>query len=401
MLLDGIRVVELTLFLVGPRAGSHLADLGAEVLKIEHPQGGDPMRTTTTNRGALPPMKDINFMFELENRGKKSITLDVGKEGGQEIAHRLVEQADVFISNFQVPVLKRLRMDYGALSAINPRLVYALCTGWGMRGPDKDRPGFDYAVFAESGLAHSFGEPGGLPVQCRPGFGDHITAITLAYGIMAALYHRQRTGEGQLLHASILGSLIEAGALSLQAQLSTGEEVGPVSRKDMANALWNFYQTKDGQWLQFAMVQPDRHWHDFCAALNMEKYENDPRFSNHPTREANRHELIRIIDEVMASRTRREWLERFQGKNLIYAPIVPYSEVARNPQLTANDYVVQVEHQSKGSIPLVGLPVNFSRTPGRVRSGAPELGQHTEETLLDLGYTWEDIGGFKENGVIL
>ncbi len=401
MLLDGIRVVELTLFLVGPRAASHLADLGADVIKIEHPQGGDPMRTTTTNRGALPPMKDINFMFELENRGKKSITVDVGKEKGQEIAHRLIKQADVFISNFQMPVLRRLKMDYETLSDINPRLVYALCTGWGMKGPDKDRPGFDYAVFAESGLAHSFGEPGGLPVQCRPGFGDHITAVTLAYGIMAALYHRERTGEGQLLHTSILGSLIESGALSLQAHLSTGEEVGPVSRKDMANALWNFYQTKDHQWIQFAMVQPDRHWHDFCVAVGMERYENDTRFSNHHSREANRRELIEIIDGVMAGKTRAEWLAIFQGKNLIYAPIVPYSEVARNPQLRENDYIVQVEHPAKGSIPLIGMPVNFSRTPGRVQHSAPELGQHTEEILLDLGYSWDDITILKENSVIL
>lgn len=401
MILEGVKVVELALFLVGPRASAHLADLGADVIKIEHPQGGDPMRATTTNRGALPPMKDINFTFELENRGKKSVTLDVNKEKGREAAHRLVERADVFITNFQVAVLKRLGMDYDTLSALNPRLIYALCTGWGMRGPDKDRPGFDYAVFAESGLAHSFGEPGGLPVQCRPGFGDHITAITLAYGVMAALYHRERTGEGQLLHTSILGSLIEAGALSLQGHLSTGEEVGPVSRKDMANALWNCYQTKDGQWLQFAMVQPDRHWHDFCTAVGMEKYETDARFHNVHAREANRHELIEIIDEVMVTRPRDEWLERFRGKNLIYAPIVPYSQVARNPQLRENGYIVQAEHPSKGSIDLVGAPVNFSRTPGSVRSTAPELGQHTEEVLLDLGYSWEDIGALKEGEVIL
>ena len=270
-----------------------------------------------------------------------------------------------------------------------------------MKGPDKDRPGFDYAVFAESGLAHSFGEPGGLPVQCRPGFGDHITAITLAYGIMAALYHRQRTGEGQLIHTSILGSLIESGALSLQAHLSTGDEVGPVSRKDMANALWNFYQTRDGKWLQFAMVQPDRHWHDFCVTLGIQQYENDPRFSNHHSREANRRLLIEILDEVMATKTLEEWLKLFKGKNLIYAPILAYSQVAQNPQLRENDYIVQVEHPAKGSIPLVGMPVNFSRTPGRVQHSAPELGQHTEEILLDLGYSWEDITNLKENGVIL
>ncbi len=399
-MLENIRVVECAAFLVGPRIAAHLADLGADVIKIEHPQGGEPMRNVR-HRGSLPRIKDVNFTLELENRGKKSITLDLNTERGQEVAYRLIEGADVFVSNFQAQVLKRLKMDYETLSRINPRIIYAMVSGWGKGGPEKDRPGFDYSVFAESGLMASLGEPGTPPVPCRPGLGDHITAMVTSYGIMAALYHRERTGEGQMVHASILGSLIDAGALTLQAHLSPGEETGRVSRKSATNALWSFYETKDGHHIQFAMVQSDRFWPEFCAALDMGEHQNDPRFTDSYAREDNAVALIEIIDRIMASRTRDEWLEHFRGTDIICAPVMSYSELARKPQVKENNYVIEVDHATWGRIPMVGIPVDFSRTPGQVRGGAPELGQHTEEVLLELGYTWEDIGKLKDERVIL
>ncbi|MFQ5825956.1 MAG: CaiB/BaiF CoA transferase family protein [Dehalococcoidia bacterium] len=399
-MLEGVRVVECAAFLVGPRVTAHLADLGADVIKIEHPQGGDPMRNVSF-RGALPPLTEINYIIELENRGKRSITLDLNSEAGQEVAHRLVKEADVFLSNFQAHVLRRLKIDYATLSAINPRLIYAMVSGWGMRGPDKDRPGFDYSVFAESGLMDAFGEPDTPPVTCRPGFGDHITSLATVYGVMAALYHREKSGKGQMVHASILGSLIDAGALALQGHLSTGQAAGRVSQKDMSNPLWNFYGTKDGRYIQFAMAQSDRHWADFCQALEMQEYQNDPRFRDAYARDENRHQLIEIIDGIMASRSQDEWLGCFQGKNIICAAVASYPELAQNPQVWENNYVIEVEHQSRGRIPMVGLPVDFSATPGKVRGGAPELGQHTEEVLLELGYSWDAIGTLKDRGVIL
>ncbi|MEE8472095.1 MAG: CoA transferase [Dehalococcoidia bacterium] len=399
-MLKGIKVVECAAFLVGPRATAHLADMGADVIKIEHPQGGDPMRNVSF-RGALPPLTEINYVIELENRGKRSVTLDLNTEEGRQVAHRLVKEADIFLSNFQAPVLRKLKMDYATLSAINPRLIYAMISGWGMRGPDKDRPGFDYSVFAESGLMDAFGEPGTPPVTCRPGFGDHITALSTAYGIMAALYHREKSGQGQMVHASILGGLIDAGGLALQGHLSTGEEAGRVSQKDQSNPLWNFYGTKDGRYIQFAMAQSDRHWADFCRELEIQNYQNDERFLDSTVRDQNRHQLIEIIGGVMASRTKDEWLKRFQDKNLIYAAVATYPELAKSPQVWENGNIIEIEHQSRGKMAMVGFPVDFSATPGSVRGGAPELGQHTEEVLLDLGYSWEDIGDLKDKGVIL
>lgn len=397
MPLEGIKVVECTGFLMGPRAGAHLADMGAEVIKIEHPQGGDPTRAG--RGGMLPPPTGLIYAFELENRGKKSITLELSKEQGRKIAYQLIERADVFLSNYQLGVLQRLGLDYETLSRINPRLIYALGTGWGLKGPHKDRPAFDYAVWARSGLMDAMGEPASPPVVCRPGFGDHITAVLLDYAILLALFHRERTGEGQMVHVSLLSGLVDAAALSLQAHLSTGKKVSRVSRLDNGNPLWNFYETQDHQWIQFAMAQSDRHWHDFCLALGIENLEHDPRFDSHEARYKNCRELVVILDPILASRPRREWEERLEGKNVIWAFVTPYSEVAEDPQLWENGHLVEIDHPQVGRTRIVGVPIQLSKSPGKPGT-APELGQHTEEILLELGYTWGDILRLKDEEII-
>lgn len=401
--LEGIKIVELAAWVFGPHAGVHLADMGAEVIKIEHPAGGDPGRSITGLRqvttAATPDT--LNFMFEQDNRGKKSVTLDLAQEEGREIAYKLVEGADIFISNFQLEVLKRLKMDYDTLSKINPRLIYGMGTGWGLKGPDKDKPAFDYVGFARSGLMGTLGEPDGVPPACLPGFGDHIAAMTLDYGIMMALYHRERTGEGQMVHVSLLGSFNEAVSLNTQIALTMKQDVPKVSRKSVGNPLWNFYRTKDKRWFQLAMLQTDRHWHDFCEALEIQHLENDPRFNSHVQRCSNNLELIRILDDIFITRTLEEWEKRCMEKNIIRGRVTTFLEQTRDPQLLENNYIVKFNHPIRGEINLVGIPVQLSKSPGQIRAAAPELSQNTEEILLDLGYTWEDIAKLKDKNVIL
>jgi len=401
--LEGIKVVEVAMAVLSPHTGAHLSDMGAEVIKVEHPAGGDPARSMMAIRQVTAATKPgmLNFMFEQDNRGKKSVTADLGQPEGVEIVYKLVKDADVFLSNYRAQALKKWKVDYETLSKINPRLIYALATGWGLKGPDKDNPAFDFVAFARSGVMGTMGEPAGIPPACLPGFGDHITAMTLAYGIMLALFHRERTGEGQMVHTSLLGGLTEAASLNLQACLATEQDMPRVSRKKVGNALWNFYETKDKRWLQLAMLQTDRHWHDFCEALEIQHLENDPKFDSHATRASNSLELTQILDEVFAKRTYTEWESRFKGKNIIRGLVTTFLEQTRDPQLLENGQIVKFNHPTQGPIDVIGMPVQFSKSPGQIGGPAPELGQNTEEVLLDIGYSWEDIAKLKDKKVIL
>jgi len=243
MPLEGIRVVELGAFVFGPHTACHLGDMGADVIKIEHPAGGDPGRGVTTRMVSIAGT-NYNYVFEQDNRNKRSVALDLGQATGREIAHKLIEKADVFVSNLQAQILKKLGLDYETLAKINPRLIYAFSSGWDMCGPDKDAPAFDIVVFARSGLAAIMSEPGYPPPTLRSGAGDHVAALNLAFGIMLALFHRQKTGQGQMVHASLLGTLIEVGSLNLQDCLSSGRDVPIMARKSAANPLWNYYRTR-------------------------------------------------------------------------------------------------------------------------------------------------------------
>ncbi len=397
--LEGLRVFDLSAVVLGPHATVHLADMGAEVIKVEHPAGGDMMRGVSALR--MLPLGDHNYLFELDNRNKKSVTLDLNQETGREIAYKLLPTCDVFLSNFQPTVLERLKMDYKTISKINPKIIYALCTGWGLKGPLKDAPGFDYAAFARGGLMEGFAEPGAPFVTCLPGFGDHIAAMHMAYGIMLSLFHRERTGEGQMVHVSLFGSLIENNSMSLSACLTTEQDLPKQRRSEVGNALWNYYECSDKRWIQLAMLQTDRHWHDFCQALELDRLETDPQYVDHAKRCENNVSLISILDKVLRTKTREEWAKRFEGKNVVWGLIQNFLEVTQDPQAWENNYFTSFKHPNHGDTKIMGLSVQLSKTPGEVQSAAPELGQHTEEVLLEIGYTWDDIARLKDGKVIL
>ncbi|MBI2916669.1 MAG: CoA transferase [Chloroflexi bacterium] len=401
MLLKGLKVVEMGQFIFVPYAAAHLADLGAEVIKLENPAGGDPQRAYMHTRHQDLPSGDYNWIFDQNNRGKKSLALNVNTPKGQAVAHKLISQVDVFMTNFQIPTLQRMRMDYESLSKVNPRLIYALGTGFGFKGPDRDRGAFDFGIFARCGMMASFGEPGAVPVQCQGGMGDHISAMHLCAAIGMALYYRERTGEGQLVHASLYGSMLDSGSVSLQSALASGQEIERKDRRTARNPLCNSYHDKNGSWFQIASKQPDRNWHDLCEALGLQHLEHDPRFHNTAARGEHGTELVAILDQRFGTMTVEEIEAAFAGRNVHWSPVYTYGMVAKDQQAWENEYIMEAPHREMGQYKTFGFPLYFSRAPAQVRGGTSGLGEDNEQVLLDLGYTWDDIMQLKEQDILL
>ena len=398
-ILEGLKVIDMGHFVAIPSAGAILADWGADVLKIE-PLDGDAQRGV---RNLLLKLtgSEVNWRFEVHNRNKKSLTLNLKKEAGRGVLCKLLEKADVFMSNYEAGTLTQLGVDYASLSRHNPKLVYALVTGYGTVGPDRDERGFDFAAaWARSGIQHMIQQPGSDPPQQRGGMMDRTVGAHVVAGVLAALLDREKTGKGH----EIEFSLFHSGVWTLAADLQVALGGVPLTRNDRTkatNPLWNCYRTKDDRWLQLAMLQADLSWSDLCRAMEMPELENDPRFSNIEVRADNREELIRILSDTFASRTRGEWEKRLRENNCIYGRVQTPEEVIADPQAIANGFFTEVEHPVAGEVRYVASPVRFKQKPASVRTASPEIGQHTEEALLELGYSWDDIVRLKEQEVIL
>ncbi len=401
MPLDGIRVIDWTIWQQGPVASLMLGDLGADVIKIEERVGGDPGRGILKAQG-LDLRDRPNFYFEANNRNKRSLTVDLKKPEGVAIVQRLAERADVFVQNFRKGVAGRLGLDAATLRARNPRLVYASASGYGPEGPESGAPSFDYLGLARSGIMYSCGEPDDEPLAIAGGIADQMGAIMLAYGVVTALLARERTGRGQEVDASHLGSMAWLQGLGLSARLMLGRALPRQPRRFATNPLWNHYRCGDDRWLALSMLQPDRYWEPFCAVLEIPEAAADPRFKTMLDRMMNAGECIALLDEVFARRPRAEWLRRLaSGGDFIYSIINSVDDLPDDPQMQANGYVTAFEHPAFGPTQVVGLPVRLSETPGSIRLPAPEFGQHTEEILTEvLGYSWEEIGRLREEEVI-
>jgi crotonobetainyl-CoA:carnitine CoA-transferase CaiB-like acyl-CoA transferase len=378
-----------------------LADLGAEVIKIEERVGGDPGRGMLRLQGL--DLKDRpNFYFEANNRNKKSIAVDLKKPEGVEIVRRLARHADVFVQNFRKGVAGRLGLDAARLCAENPRLVYASATGYGPEGPESAAPSFDYLGLARSGIMYAAGEPDDPPITIAGGIADQMGAVMLAYGVMVALFARERSGVGQEVDASHLGSMAWLQGLGLSARLMLGRALPRQSRRSTTNPLWNHYRCGDGEWLALSMLQPDRYWTRFCEVLEIPEAATDPRFATMLDRMGNCTECIALLDETFARRPRAEWIRRLgEGGDFIFSIVNAVDDLRDDPQMIANDYVTSFAHPSFGATQVVGLPIRLGGTPGAIRLPAPELGQHTEEIMTGLlGYSWEDVGRLKDAEVI-
>jgi len=401
--LDGIRVLDWSVFQQGPVSTMLLGDMGADVIKIEERVGGDMARGMMRIGGAIATTQygQRNVYFEMANRNKRSITLDLRKEKGSEILCQLVAKSDVFVHNFRTDTVQKLGLGYATLSKYNPRLIYAGCSGWGPKGPDRDAPAFDFAAMARSGFLNMVTEPGRQPWFPQSGIADQMGAITTALGVVSALLTRERTGVGQEVSTSILGGISFVLHVGLGFSTMAGISTQWIRREKTGNPLYNYYLCSDKRWIALVNLTPDPRWPALCRAMGLEHLEKDPRFDNMDHRQANCEQLINILDEKFAIKPSHEWTKIFREHDLIFSVVNTIDEFGNDPQPLANGYLIEYDHPMWGKTRMPGFPIDFNETPWSISRPAPELGQHTEEILMDiLGYTWDDIAILKDEQVI-
>ncbi|MGY4708017.1 CaiB/BaiF CoA transferase family protein [Mycolicibacterium sp. CBM1] len=379
--LEGIRVVELGVWVAGPAAGGILADWGADVVKIEPPTG-DPGRMF----GRMLGLGDEgNPPFEMDNRSKRSIVLDLTTDTGLATARQLLRGADVFITNVRPGALRRLGLDHASVAELNPRLVYGLITGYGESGPDADRPAYDVAAFwARSGVADLLTRPGETPPFQRGGMGDHTTGMTLAAAVNAALVARARTGRGQLVSTSLYRQGVYTVSFDLNTFLLTGSPIAIGQREAMGNPCMNNYLAADGRRFWLVGLEADRHWPALCRAVDRPEWLTDNRFAAARDRAGNARELIGMLDEIFATKPLSQWAEIFATEpDLFWSPVNSMQDVLGDEQFHAAGGLVEVPGED-GSLPMIATPVDFHGTPWAPRSTAPKLGEHTAEILAEL-----------------
>ena len=394
--LEGVRVVELGVWVAGPGAGGILADWGADVVKIE-PPAGDPGRQFGQMLGGDLP---FNPPFELDNRGKRSIVVDLTIPAGSDIALRLIEGADVFLTNVRMAPLERLGLDPDRVAVRNPRLVYAAITGYGLDGPERDRAAYDIGAFwARAGIAHMLSAPGGDPPFQRGGMGDHTVAMTAAGAVCAALLARDRTGAGQLVSTSLLRQGAYTVGFDLNTALRFGVSIATPTRTTMKNPLVSCYRDRDDRWFWLLGLEGDRHWPNLARAVGRPEWLEDPRFASGSDRRKNCTELIGLLDEIFATNTRDEWGAILDREDMWWAPVHSIDEVIADEQMVEAGAFVEVP-DGGGTATMIASPADFSGTPWRVRSMPPELGEHTDEVLRELGYADGAIAALRTEGAV-
>jgi crotonobetainyl-CoA:carnitine CoA-transferase CaiB-like acyl-CoA transferase len=401
-LLDGVKVIAFEQVVGVPASTAVLADWGADVVKIE-PTRGDWQRSLVSfNRGPLLlhlEKGDIEFHFEFLNRSKRSVALNLRTEKGREVLYKLLEDADIFVANYSLDVLKKYGLDYASLKDRFPGLVHCVLTGYGSKGPKANDRGYDYvAAWSYGGMMDLVSSgPDNPPPISRPGMMDIVASAHLTGGLLAALYHKQKTGKGQGLELSLYHTAAWTLGLDIQTALF-GHPQPRWDRKRAPNPMYTSYRCKD-RWCMMCHPTQD-YWAPFCRAIGRTEWINDSRYATMESRERHAEELIAQLDEILATRTWTEWEKEFRSNDLIVSGNQTIAEILKDEQAIVNNFYTDIEHPVAGKARLLNSPIQFSDTPAEITGAAPQIGAHTEEVLLATGYTWENLATLKEEGVI-
>jgi len=391
--LAGYRVLELAHLIAGPVCGMYLADMGADVVKVEQPAVGDAARTIYD-----PRLAGDSVVFLTVNRNKRSVALDLGTAEGRRVFARLAARADVVVEAYRGGVAERLEIDYARLAPLNPRLVYCSLSAFGPEGPWREKPGLDMLVQAMGGLMAVTGEPDGGPILCGAPVLDTLGAVSAALGVLTALLHRERTGEGQRVDVSLLGGALLAHAARLSVFLVTGQEPGRQGSAHPYLVPFQAFATADG-WIYVA-VWVERLWKPFCAAIERPELATDPRFARRDDRLRHRRELVAALAPIFLTRTVQEWLARLERHEVLCAPVNRYADLPTDPQVVASRMLLAEDHPRAGRLTTLDTPIRFSRTPGGIRAHAPALGEHTDVVLSEAGLAPDELARLRETKVI-
>ncbi len=391
--LAGLRVLELAQIMAGPSCGALLADLGADVIKVEKMPGGDD-----TRRYADPSINGESAAFMMMNRNKRAIAIDLKTEGGRRVLRRLVERADVLTENYRKGALDRLGLGFDALQAVNPALIYCSISGYGRTGPSADKGGFDLIAQGVSGLMSITGEAGGAPVKVGSPVTDMNAGMLAALGIVSAYVHRLKTGQGQFVDTSLMEAGIHQTAWQAAIFFATGVSPGPQGSAHVLAAPYQAFPTQDG-WINIGGAN-QANWERIARLVGAPELINDARFVNNSARMAHRVALTQLLGEHLRQRPTREWLQALDAAGIPAGPIQSIGEMAADPQTLARDMVVELAHPVAGRTRALGVPVKFSATPGNIRRPAPTFGQHTREVLQEHGFAESDIVALAAEGAV-
>jgi crotonobetainyl-CoA:carnitine CoA-transferase CaiB-like acyl-CoA transferase len=393
----GVRVVELAQYVMVPSCGAMLADFGAEVIKIETPGAGDPYRSLVVDvRAAGKP----NYSLEQNNRGKKSIALDLKSQEGLELFYRLIATADVFLTSLRPGALKRMGLDVEDLRGHNPKIIYARANGLGFRGPEADKPGFDASAFwARGGFGHLLTPKGGDFVRQPRALGDHSAAMNLAFGVAGALFRRATTGEPSLVETSLLATAawMLSNDLVASQEVSYGDDV--LQKAVERNPLVGLYRTRDNRWIQLVFLEAERYWPGLCHTLGHPELATDPRFADAKARAVNGVALIALLSEVFASRDWADWQPAFDAFDAPWELVRTIRDVFTDPQTMANGHIFELE-TAGGTVKLVASPLTVDGVPGTTGERAPDCGQHTDVLLAECEVRPTQIKAFRDAGVV-
>jgi crotonobetainyl-CoA:carnitine CoA-transferase CaiB-like acyl-CoA transferase len=393
----GLKVLDCASFIAAPAAATVLSDFGADVIKIEPPGAGDPYRNLPNLPGY--PKSEHNYAWMMESRNKKSLALDLAQPEGQAVLHKLVAEADVFITNFPPPVRKRLKIGYSDLSHLNERLIYACFTGYGDRGAEADKPGFDStAWWARSGMMDLVrADDDTTPARSIAGMGDHPCAMALYGAIVTALYHRERTGKGSHVKSNLMANGVWASSVFAQAKLcgATFEKRRP--RERALNALANHYRCRDGRWIMLSLLAEERQFPILARAIGRDDLATDERFATKPDRHARSVELIGILDDIFATRDLADWRNRFDNTGLVFGVVGILDDIPNDQQMKDNDVLVPFEDSD---ILTINSPIWVDGTTKRKPRLPPAVGQHSDEILGAAGYDESDIARLRAAGTV-